>query len=129
MSASPIFLISNVFGRKHLSLNGPWHAIIDPYENGYYDYRYEPLEKPYGSNEKPKSEGDRIEYDFDQSPTLTVPGDWNSQRPELGLYEGTIWYKTSFRGKREAERRKFLHIGAPPSSSRSATSSSTARTR
>lgn len=107
-----LHLIANVFGRKHQSLNGQWHTIVDPYENGYYDYRYEPLTNPYGLNQKPQSVGDRIEYDFDQSPTLKVPGDWNSQRPELGLYEGTIWYKTSFQGKRAADSRLFLHFGA-----------------
>ncbi len=112
MPDNTLHLIANVFGREHQSLNGQWHAIVDPYENGYYDYRYEPLAAPYGLNQKPKSVSDRIEYDFDQSPTLKVPGDWNSQRPELGLYEGTIWYKTSFRGKRAADRRLFLHFGA-----------------
>jgi beta-glucuronidase len=110
--ASALHLIANVFGRKHQSLNGHWHTIVDPYENGYYDYRYEPLENPYGSNQKPESPGDRIEYDFDASPTLNVPGDWNSQRPELLLYEGTIWYKTSFKAEKSATRRQFLHFAA-----------------
>lgn len=90
MTPNAFHLISNVFGRKHQSLNGQWHAIVDPYENGYYDYRYEASPDHYGLNRKPKSVSDRIEYDFDESPTLTVPGDWNSQRPELSLYEGTV---------------------------------------
>ena len=109
---SALHLIANVFGRKHQSLNGDWHTIVDPYENGYYDYRYEPLAEPYGKNKKPASVSDRIEYDFDQSPTLKVPGDWNSQRLELSLYEGTVWYKTSFRAQRAPGRRRFLHFGA-----------------
>ena len=37
-----------------------------------------------------------VEHDFDTSPTLRVPGDWNSQRPELLLYEGTVWYERAF---------------------------------
>jgi beta-glucuronidase len=111
MTPPPLLhLISNVFARKHQSLNGSWHTIVDPYENGYYDYRYQPLEKPYGANQKPQSVGDRIEYDFEKSPTLKVPGDWNSQRVELGLYEGTIWYERTFQVKRAAERRLFLHF-------------------
>jgi beta-glucuronidase len=109
---APLHLISNVFGRQHQSLNGDWHTIVDPYENGYYDYRYQPLAEPYGKNKKPASISDRIEYDFEQSPTLKVPGDWNSQRPELSLYEGTIWYQKSFRAERAAGRRRFLHFGA-----------------
>jgi beta-glucuronidase len=112
MSPAPVHLIANVFARKHQSLNGKWHTIVDPYENGYYDYRYEPSATHYGLNQKPQSESDRIEYDFDASPTLNVPGDWNSQRAELGLYEGTIWYKTSFKASRSAEQRQFLHFGA-----------------
>jgi beta-glucuronidase len=28
--------------------------------------------------------------------SLRVPGDWNSQTPELLYYEGTVWYKKSF---------------------------------
>lgn len=112
MTVGTLHLISNVFGRSHQSLNGDWHSIVDPYENGYYDYRYEPSPLHYGRNEKPQSVGDRIEYDFDQSPTLKVPGDWNSQRLELSLYEGTIWYKTSFRAERSPDRRLFLHFGA-----------------
>ncbi len=108
----PPALISTVCGRQHQSLNGDWHCIVDPYENGYYDYRYQPLANPYGKNEKPASMSDRIEYDFDQSPTLKVPGDWNSQRLELSLYEGTVWYKTSFQGRRAPGRRQFLHFGA-----------------
>jgi len=110
LHSPPLHLISNVFGRKHQSLNGDWHTIVDPYENGYYDYRYEPLAEPYGRNKKPTSVSDRIEYDFDQSPTLKVPGDWNSQRLELSLYEGTVWYKTSFVAERARGRRQFLHL-------------------
>ena len=32
-------LLQNIHGRSRLSLNGRWNYIIDPYENGYYDYR------------------------------------------------------------------------------------------
>lgn len=112
MAANTALLIANVFGRKHTSLNGAWHTIVDPYENGYYDYRYQPNPNNYGLNQKPQSISDRIEYDFDQSPTLKVPGDWNSQRLELSLYEGTIWYKTAFSAKRSPSERVFLNFGA-----------------
>ncbi len=37
-----------------------------------------------------------VEYDFDRSPTILVPGDWNSQDDRLLYYEGTICYKRSF---------------------------------
>ena len=28
--------------REGLSLDGDWRIIVDPYENGYYDYRWQP---------------------------------------------------------------------------------------
>ena len=34
-------LIQNPGAHTHISLNGPWKVIIDPYENGFYNYRYE----------------------------------------------------------------------------------------
>jgi len=110
---APATLIQNVFARKTQSLNGAWRAIVDPYENGYYDYRYEPRRsEAYFANEKPSSKSDRLEYDFDRSDTLAVPGDWNSQRRELFLYEGTVWYKTNIAAVPAADRRVFAYFGA-----------------
>ena len=63
----PQFLIQNIDGRKTTSLNGRWQAIIDPYENGYYSYRYEPRSDGYFKNQKPETKSDLIEYDFDTS--------------------------------------------------------------
>src|SRR6185503_16897096 len=55
---------------------------------------------------------DRIEYDFSRSPTLTVPADWNSQRPELLLYEGSVWYQRTVRWRTIAGQRVLLEFGA-----------------
>lgn len=104
-------LITNVQGRKNISLNGQWQIIIDPYETGYYDYRYLPNPNGYFKNVKPKSPSDLIEYDFDTSQQLSVPGDWNSQDPRLMFYEGTIWYKKSFDFKKQNGRRWFVYFG------------------
>lgn len=30
--------IVNVLGRETISLDGLWKTIVDPYENGYYNY-------------------------------------------------------------------------------------------
>ncbi|HWF87933.1 MAG TPA: hypothetical protein VN659_03835, partial [Pyrinomonadaceae bacterium] len=88
--AQQIGLIANTEGRKTVSLNGAWQTIIDPYESGYYNYRYQPSDNGYFKNAKPKSKSDLIEYDFDSSPTLNVPGDWNTQSDQLFFYEGTV---------------------------------------
>lgn len=109
----PVPLIQNVYGRKVTTLNGAWRAIVDPYENGYYDYRGEgQTTDGYFANRKPSSKSDRVEYDFDREGTLAVPGDWNSQRRELFFYEGTIWYKTGFDVAETQGRRWFVYFAA-----------------
>ena len=89
-------IITNIFNRNKISLDGKWRIIIDPYEVGYYDYRYMPRSDGYFEDRHPKDKSDLVEYDFDKSETLEVPGDWNTQKKELFFYEGTVWYKKSF---------------------------------
>ena len=105
-------LITNVPGRNTINLNGSWQVIIDPYETGYYDYRFQPRGDGYFKNTKPQSPSDLIEYDFDSSQQLQVPGDWNSQDQRLLFYEGTLWYKKSFDYQRKDRKRLFVYFGA-----------------
>jgi beta-glucuronidase len=105
-------LITNTDGRKTTGLDGAWQTIIDPYESGYYDYRYQPSPNGFFKNRKPKDKSELIEYDFDTSASLQVPGDWNTQRDELFFYEGTIWYKKSFDYQRKPNTRVFVYFGA-----------------
>jgi len=105
--SQPTDLITNIDGRKTTSLNGYWKIIIDPYENGFYSYRYEESSNGYFKNQKPKSKSDLVEYDFDKSDSLMVPGDWNTQKEKLFLYEGTIWYKKSFNYHLKPGKRLF----------------------
>lgn len=111
--------IVNIPGRQTFSLNGKWNYIIDPYENGYYDYRYKPFDEmsnpgagAFFLDVKPKDKTDLVEYSFDLSPTLWVPGDWNSQDDRLLFYEGTIWYRKLFDYKKTGDNRVFVHFGA-----------------
>jgi len=120
MLAETNSLIQNVKGRNTISLNGKWNYIIDPYETGYYDYRYMPYdESPNPSNGafymdlQQKDKTELIEYSFDKSPTLWVPGDWNSQDNKLLYYEGTIWYRRLFDfRKTSATDRVYIYFGA-----------------
>jgi len=105
-------LIANIERRQTTSLDGNWKAIIDPYETGYYDYRSEPSPNGFFKDAKPKTKSDLIEYDFDTSESLKVPGDWNTQREQLLFYEGTIWYKKSFDYQRKENTRVFVYFGA-----------------
>ena len=104
--------LQNVYHRHSVSLNGAWRIIVDPYETGYYNYRYEPSGDGYFADRKPRNSQDLIEYDFDNSPSLNVPGDWNTQKPELFYYEGTIWYRRIFDCDLSSRRRYFLYFGA-----------------
>jgi len=110
--ANASIAIANPGGRVAVSLDGKWRTIVDPYENGYYDYRLQPSENGYFRNAKPKDKSELIEYDFDASPTLDVPGDWNSQREDLFFYEGTLWYKRSFDYPAKPGTRLILYFGA-----------------
>ena len=97
-------LIANVSARTTISLDGVWNTIVDPYETGLSSHFYE--------NAKPKSKSDLIEYDFDRSPKLKVPGDWNSQRESLLFYEGPLWYQRYFSYSKHEHTRAFLYFGA-----------------
>ena len=85
--------IINVEERTTISLDGQWKTIVDPFENGYYDYRREPFKDGFGySTDKDVVDKSVLqEWNFATDKTLFVPGDWNTQRPELYYYEGTVW--------------------------------------
>jgi beta-glucuronidase len=107
-------LIANINARQTTSLDGQWQAIVDPYDVGAFDYRAQPLKNNHAfyKNYKPQSESELVEYDFDTSGQLHVPGDWNTQRESLLLYEGSVWYKRSFDYTKSPKNRLFLHFGA-----------------
>src|SRR5215471_4536224 len=112
VQAQQVGLIANPDGRKTVSLDGQWKTIIDPYESGYYDYRYEPGANGYFKDAKPSTKSDLVEYDFDTSASLNVPGDWNSQSDRLFFYEGTIWYRKTFDYHLAPNSRLFVYFGA-----------------
>jgi beta-glucuronidase len=100
--------------RAGQSLDGVWHVIVDPYDNGLLDYRNRPRPNGYFRDARPSDKSDLVEYDFDRSPTLKVPGDWNTQRPELLYYEGTVWYERKFDAPAPSANaaRHFVQFGA-----------------
>jgi beta-glucuronidase len=107
-------LLTNIPGRRTTSLDGQWHAIVDPYETGSFDYHNQWLtnNNAFYKNHKPQSKSELVEYDFDSSEALHVPGDWNTQRESLLFYEGSIWYERSFDYAKLPRKRIFLHFGA-----------------
>ncbi|RYF26851.1 MAG: beta-glucuronidase [Flavobacteriales bacterium] len=111
-------LVQNIFGRKHVSLNGRWNYIIDPYEMGYYDYRHEPFDQSksgkggFYDDRTQVNKSELIEYNFDLSPTVKIPGDWNSQVEKLEFYEGTVWFRQKFVANPVADKKYILYFGA-----------------
>lgn len=107
-------LIANVSARHTVNLNGEWRAIVDPYDAGSIDYHSHPLRNngAFYADHKPESKSELVEYDFDTSGKLTVPGDWNTQRESLLYYEGSVWYKTAFDYSLTTGNRLFVHFGA-----------------
>ncbi len=113
--------IISVQQRNITSLNGAWKYILDQYENGYYNYRYEPMDQQAFNPRSaeaifydyhPTDKTDRVEYDFDKSEELQVPGSWNYQDDKLFYYEGTIWYRKKFDYTLSSSNRLFLYFGA-----------------
>ncbi|MDE5987826.1 MAG: glycoside hydrolase family 2 [Duncaniella sp.] len=97
-------LMTNVYGRDYRLLNGRWDAIVDLYDQGDRMKVYE--------NRSPEGRTDFYEYSFDGGLRLEVPGDWNSQNPELKYYEGTVWYGRHFESMPQPGKRQILYFGA-----------------
>ncbi|XHR96349.1 sugar-binding domain-containing protein [Mucilaginibacter sp. UC70_90] len=110
-------LITNIQSRKSLDLNGKWQYIVDPYETGFYDYRYKELNEKngdaYWNSGIPANKTEKREHGYIDKYSIDVPGDWNHQKPEFTYYEGTIWYKESFDYVKSANgSRQYIYFGA-----------------
>lgn len=103
-SVSAQTAMTNVFGRNTTSLNGKWQVIIDPTDVGNW--------RQVWKEPKALKKTDFFEYGFDGGPQLNVPGDFNTQMPELIYLEGTVWYKKTFNYTTKTSKRLFVHFGA-----------------
>lgn len=90
ISFSQTELITNIPARHITSLNGKWQYIMDPYETGFYDYRYKERRQndreAYWNSDLPDNKTDRKEHGYNDKYSLHVPGDWNSQDPKFLYY-------------------------------------------
>jgi beta-glucuronidase len=84
-SAKAQTLVTNTANRNTTSLNGTWNYIIDQYETGYlsfhqdiYDQTNTTSTSAFYNNYHAKNKQELVEYDFDKSPKMTIPHDWNS---------------------------------------------------
>jgi beta-glucuronidase len=105
-------LLVDIDHRPATSLDGDWHAVVDQYATGLYDFHQNLRKDGFFLNAPFDPTGHPQDYDFSKASTLKVPGDWNTQRPELLYYEGPIWYEKDFQYTAKPNTRTFLHIGA-----------------
>lgn len=111
--ADEVPLLANIYGRQHTQfLNGKWRYIVDVQECGFYDYRMN--ESPWGffRDAHQQSPQDLVEYNFDISETMNIPGDWNTQDERLFFYEGTLWFRQTFNYSTKPGKRAILYFGA-----------------
>ena len=73
--------IMNVSARQKTSLDGQWKTIVDPFENGYYDYRLKPYDGGYAQDKTYSDKTKLQEYDFE-----TV----NREGAAFGAYEDGV---------------------------------------
>ena len=111
-------VIPDLYLHDKQSLNGKWKYHVDPYELGFYDYRWQqrdqkenPTRDAFFLDSKPQNKSDLIEYSFDKAEEITVPSDWNTQSEKLYYYEGTLWYRKIFTAETNSDR-TFLRFGA-----------------
>jgi beta-glucuronidase len=105
-------VLVDVDHRAQTSLNGPWHYIPDPVRDGWGSNPDHPSLNGYAKNAHYVPGGPLVQYDFSRSPTLDVPGDWNSQKDSLFYYEGLLWYQRDFTAHPKPHTHLFLHFGS-----------------
>ncbi len=93
-------------GRKTEKLNGIWKLTVDQYDVGLRDNWHLPKGQVRNGVQEP------WDYNPDDGMEVTVPGCWNTVKPEYFWFEGCGWYARRFRYiKEEQSERVFLHIG------------------
>jgi len=100
-------LLGFVDARNMQSLNGEWRLIIDPMGVGDPGSIF----GGFVHNRQPNTDMDLIEYNFETSPTVRVPGDFNTQDERLFFYQGRVWYFTTFEAAPEDNTRLHLWFG------------------
>ncbi len=60
----------------------------------------------------PENRADFLEYNFDSSPLMLIPGDWNGQDVSLTWYDGLTWFRRTIGIDELESGKQFLHVGA-----------------
>jgi beta-glucuronidase len=85
--SKPDPVLGFIGARDFQSLNGDWQIIVDPMgagtPGGFMDYT---------SGIRNDDGMTLVEYDFETSDKVQVPGDFNTQDERLFFYQGWVWY-------------------------------------
>jgi beta-glucuronidase len=101
----------NIDARDATDLSGKWHYIVDPLKTGVAraeTRRYAVFRDMAG----PEKQTDFLEYNFDASPRMSIPGDWNGQDVSLTWYDGLVWFRRTLDLTELPDGRQLLHFGA-----------------
>ena len=101
----------NIEARDATDLSGKWHYIVDPLKMGITranSRRYSVSQDVSG----PENQEDFLEYDFDSSPRMSIPGDWNGQDVSLTWFDGLVWFRRIVEIDELQPGKTFLHFGA-----------------
>jgi beta-glucuronidase len=98
-------LIGALPNRSRLSLDGQWKLILDPFD---VSGRKPGVRRNFWEDRPTTDDGPLVEYEWETSDEITVPGDWNTQAPELFHYEGPAYYRRDIEGPSTNDRRRFL---------------------
>lgn len=95
--------------RRKQSLDGPWRYILDPFDaakRGNNDRR------TFWKNFRPPETGPLVEYDWEESPVIDLPRDWNSHAPELQWYDGPVYFRRTFMADPKPDNTQHLAFEA-----------------
>jgi beta-glucuronidase len=106
--AEPPVAIENIRARTGTDLSGQWHYIVDRSRLGI---KKRGMQRNF-AQDRPATNRPLLEYDWDTSPLMTVPGDWNSQVTEMAMYEGMVWFRRKVEAAPQPGKRYVLHFEA-----------------
>ncbi|WP_051651246.1 glycoside hydrolase family 2 protein [Brevundimonas bacteroides] len=98
-------LIGALPNRSRVSLDGQWKLILDPFD---VSGRKPGVRRNFWEDRPTTDDGPLVEYEWTSSDEIAVPGDWNTQRPELFHYEGPAYHRRDIEGPSPDGRRRFL---------------------
>ena len=100
-------ILGFIDSRDAVSLNGTWNLIVDPMgvgnPGGFFG--------GWASARTPANDWTLMEYSYQSSRQVRVPGDFNTQFEDLFFYRDGVWYQRFFDAKPESGKRYHLWFG------------------